>query len=94
MKIYGGVDVFTHIFLTSALVGGQWSASRPGRFTPGERAPATHLIGGWVGPRAGSDDICIYLFSDILNRFDFISSSGRIIRDNDWREMWGNAFLS
>jgi hypothetical protein len=38
--------------LTSALDGGEWSASRPGRFTPSERAPRTHWIGGWVGPRA------------------------------------------
>jgi hypothetical protein len=38
--------------LTSALDGGEWSASRTGRFTPRERAPGTHWIGGWVGPRA------------------------------------------
>jgi hypothetical protein len=38
--------------LTSALDGGEWSASRPGRFTPKERAPGTHWIGGWMGPRA------------------------------------------
>jgi hypothetical protein len=25
------------------------------RFTPGQRAPGTHCIGGWVGPRAGLD---------------------------------------
>jgi hypothetical protein len=25
--------------------------SDPDRFTPRERAPGTHLIGGWVGPR-------------------------------------------
>jgi hypothetical protein len=36
MKAYGGVDVLIHIFLTSALVGGKWSTSRPGRFTPWE----------------------------------------------------------
>jgi hypothetical protein len=35
MKKYGGVDVHTHVFLTSALVGDEWSPSRPGRFTPG-----------------------------------------------------------
>jgi hypothetical protein len=35
MKTYGGVDVKIHIFLTSALVGGEWSASRFGRFNPG-----------------------------------------------------------
>jgi len=28
--------------LTSALDGGEWSASRPGRFIPRERAPDTH----------------------------------------------------
>jgi hypothetical protein len=38
----------TSPFLTSALDGGEWSASSPGRFTPG-----THWIGGWLGPRAG-----------------------------------------
>jgi hypothetical protein len=39
------------------IAGGEWSASCPGRFTPGERAPGTHWIGGWVDPRAGLDDI-------------------------------------
>jgi hypothetical protein len=52
MKTYGGVDVETHVFLTSALVGGEWSASQPGRFTTG-----THWIGGWVGTRACLDDM-------------------------------------
>jgi hypothetical protein len=41
--------------LTSALDGGEWSASRPGRFTPRTRAPCTHWIGGLVGPRAVLD---------------------------------------
>jgi hypothetical protein len=53
MKAYGGVDVQIHIFLTSALAGGEWSASRPVRFTPGERASGIHWIGGWVDLRAG-----------------------------------------
>jgi hypothetical protein len=34
--------------LTSALDGGEWSASRPSRFISKERAPGTHWIGGWV----------------------------------------------
>jgi hypothetical protein len=51
------VAVQIHLFLTSALAGGEWSASRPCRFTPGERASGTHCIGGWVRPRAGVDDI-------------------------------------
>jgi hypothetical protein len=40
-------------FLTSALDGSEWSASRHGRFTPGDTAPGTHLIEGWVDLRAG-----------------------------------------
>jgi hypothetical protein len=39
MKACGGVDVYSHVFFTSALVGGEWSASRPDRFTCGEEPP-------------------------------------------------------
>jgi hypothetical protein len=55
MKAYGGVDVYIHVFLTSALVGGEWSVSRSGRFTGGERASGIHWIGDWMGPRTGLD---------------------------------------
>jgi len=41
--------------LTLALDGGEWSASCPDHFTPQERGPSTHLMGGWVGLRAGLD---------------------------------------
>jgi hypothetical protein len=57
MKAYGGVNVSIHIFLTSALAGGDWSVSRPGRFTPKETPPRTHWIRGWAGSRAGVDDM-------------------------------------
>jgi hypothetical protein len=43
--------------LTSALDGGMWSASCPGRFTPEKKASGTHWIGGWVGPRASLDTV-------------------------------------
>jgi hypothetical protein len=39
----GGVEVQLHSFLTSAVVGSDWSTSRPSRFAPGKE-------GGWVGP--------------------------------------------
>jgi hypothetical protein len=51
MKTYGGVDVQTHLFLTSALAGAEWSAFSPGRFTAGKRSFGTHWIGGWFGLR-------------------------------------------
>jgi hypothetical protein len=57
MKTYGGVDVWIHVFLTSALVRDEWSGSCSCRFTPGERTPGTHWTGGWVDPRAGLDDM-------------------------------------
>jgi hypothetical protein len=43
-------------FLTSALDGGEWSASRPVRFTPREN-PDTHWLGGWVDSRASLDTV-------------------------------------
>jgi hypothetical protein len=44
-------------FLASALVGGEWSASRTCRFTPGEIARGTHWIGDWVGARVRLDNM-------------------------------------
>jgi hypothetical protein len=35
MKTYGRVHVYTQVFRTSVLAGGEWSNSRPCRFTPG-----------------------------------------------------------
>jgi len=57
MKTYWGVEVQLHTFLTSALDGGECQVSRPGRFTPTERAPGTLWIGGWVGPRVILDAV-------------------------------------
>ena len=42
-------------FLTSALVGGEWSASRSCHFTPGVTVPGTNSIGCWVDPRPSVD---------------------------------------
>ena len=37
-----------HLFLTSTLYGTQWSSSRPGHFTPGERTPSTQCPVDWL----------------------------------------------
>jgi len=50
MKTFGRVEISFHAFLTSARDGDEWSASHPGHFTRGERAPGTHWTGGWVDP--------------------------------------------
>jgi hypothetical protein len=51
-KEYVGVYAWIHIFLTSALAGGEWSASRPCRFTPGRKIPRYPL-----DRTAGLDDV-------------------------------------
>jgi hypothetical protein len=43
--------------LTLALDGGEWSASHSSHFTPRERVPGIHWIGGWVDPRADLDTV-------------------------------------
>jgi hypothetical protein len=41
--------MYIHIFLTSALVGGEWSASRPGRFTAWIETPVPiDLLDRWL----------------------------------------------
>jgi len=37
-----GLEVQLHLLLTSALDGGEWLTSRPGRFTAEERTFGTH----------------------------------------------------
>jgi hypothetical protein len=51
MKTYEGVDVSVHVFLTSALVGGEWSDSRSHHFTY-EKTPRTNWLRRWLCPRA------------------------------------------
>jgi hypothetical protein len=48
MKAYGGVYIDPRFVDPST--SWEWSASRPGRFTPGERALSTHWIGGGWDP--------------------------------------------
>jgi hypothetical protein len=55
MKAYWRSGGISPRILGSELDGGEWSASRLGRFTPRERAPGTNWTGGWMGPRAGLD---------------------------------------
>jgi hypothetical protein len=57
MKAYCESGGIAHAFLTSALDRGEWSVSRPGRFTPSERAPGTHWIRSWVDPGAGPNAV-------------------------------------
>jgi len=47
MKTYWGSGVIAAHILNLALGIGDWSASLPGCFIPGVRAPGTHWIGGW-----------------------------------------------
>jgi hypothetical protein len=42
IKTYGRVEVQSHTFLTSSLDEGEWSASRPGKFTLGKESLGIH----------------------------------------------------
>jgi hypothetical protein len=53
MKAY----VQNHAFLTSELAGDELSASRSGRFTPGERSSGAHWTEVWAAPKAGMEDV-------------------------------------
>jgi hypothetical protein len=57
MKAYGGVDVQIHIFLTSTLAGGEWSALGLRQLYLRERAPVTHSVRGFVDPRASLEEV-------------------------------------
>jgi hypothetical protein len=48
-------------FLTSTPSGDEWSASRPGRFTVGDRDHGTHWLGSWMGSRADLDEMVMKL---------------------------------
>jgi hypothetical protein len=54
--VWGSWCIHPH-FLDLDTSGGDWSASRPGRFTHKERVFGTICIGGWVGSRASLDDL-------------------------------------
>jgi hypothetical protein len=43
------------LFLSSATVAGEWSATRSYSFIPEERAPINHWMKGWLGPTIGPD---------------------------------------
>jgi hypothetical protein len=46
----GGEDYSSNSFTTSALYGGEWSASRPGRALPAGKGPAVPIVqeAGWA----------------------------------------------
>jgi hypothetical protein len=56
MKAYEGGECIYPRFLDFGTSQSEWSDPRPGRFTPGERAPGTLSTGGWMGLRAGLED--------------------------------------
>jgi hypothetical protein len=74
----GGID---QPFLTSALDGSKWTASRPCSFTPEKIATGAHWIRGWVGPRAGLDAVEKSLVP-VRNRALTVQCSAR--RYTDW----------
>jgi hypothetical protein len=63
--MYEEVDALILVFLTLALDGGEWSASRPCRTNPQPRSDGTQWRVGWVDPRAGLDDMEKWTFLNL-----------------------------
>jgi hypothetical protein len=53
----GGGGLQIHIFLTLVLAGVNSQLHALAALYLGDKAPSTHWIGGWVGTRAGLDDV-------------------------------------
>jgi len=71
---YWGVELQLHAFLTSVLHGGEWSGSRPGRFTPGALYPLDRRLGG-LQSRSGRGSEEKEIPSLPLTRIELRSSS-------------------
>jgi hypothetical protein len=56
MKTYEEVNIWIHVFLTWAVVGGEWSSSSTGRFTFWERAPDRRLGGPRIRSRRHGEE--------------------------------------
>jgi hypothetical protein len=52
MQTYGGVRIYLHAFLISAVDGGDWLASKTEMFYCRGKNHVTQWIGGWVDVRA------------------------------------------
>jgi hypothetical protein len=58
METYGGMDVLIHIFLTLALVGGRWPASRLAALSPRNEPPVPNAQKvKWARNRHGEERI-------------------------------------
>jgi hypothetical protein len=59
MKTHGRIEAEIRAFVTSVLEGDESSASRNGRFIPGERSHDTHSTGWWVGLKATKKSLAL-----------------------------------
>jgi hypothetical protein len=73
MKVYGGVKIYVHSFLTSALDQGVWSTSHPDGITPWRKCPLNPLNRRLGGPRAGVGTLEKRNISSLLGIPQFLS---------------------
>jgi hypothetical protein len=88
----GGVKVYLYVLLASAVGGGEWSASCPGQFVPGERTPST----SWI------DWLCFVIMKSevrfpasrppVLIVFTVFNSLRRILMDNALKSVTVTSF--
>jgi hypothetical protein len=92
----GGNGGIAPPFLASALDGGEWSASCPGRFIPEEIILGTHWIGDWLwkeeNPRSfGNRTPSIQPVARCYTDFDVHSKW--MLMNRQVKGKWGGCFL-
>jgi hypothetical protein len=75
--MYGGMEVWFHEFLTLALDGGEWSASRPDRFTP--RKEPLVPIGEEAGWGPGPYKVGNFVTSYVTTSFSRLVKFGKLL---------------
>jgi hypothetical protein len=103
MKEYGGVDVYSHIFLTSALAGGEWST-----LPPWPLYPQYQLYRSLCGPQSrsqrrgeqkildltGTRNSDLSVFQPVVSRYTDWAIPAPLLHDVTWQSLKMNSLSS
>jgi hypothetical protein len=86
----GGGRYSSYSFLTSALDGGEWSSSRPGRALPTQKAPPVPIVqeAGWAPDPVWTQRLEETLFAPAEDWTPVVQSVVTILTYEIWCSMW------